>query len=283
MFHFDPTFSTLIAFYLSPVMPGILFCMGVFIVLAYLVDRYPKSSCMVLFDMLYEKVYKFYSDILGPESSVNVRLYIATLFFVIFFANISSVVLDFIAPIFGLTSNGEFLLAQYIVMPTTDMQFNLGLALFSTLLLIYIQFWALGTKKFFYNYFPVFGKWYIEMERGKLSSFVYYPLLCIAKAWDIVISLFLGFLDIVGLFAKVISLAFRLFWNMTSGTVLLGMLLVWTTTFSQSITGFMGGINFPIIAPILVYAQGFLVAVIQAMVFPLLVAIFIRMAMVETA
>jgi F0F1-type ATP synthase membrane subunit a len=70
---------------------------------------------------------------------------------------------------------------------------------------------------------------------------------------------------------------------MTSGTILLGMLLVWVSSFSQTITAFMGWINFPIILPLLVYAQGLLVAIIQAMVFPLLVAIFIRMAMVETA
>jgi F0F1-type ATP synthase membrane subunit a len=70
---------------------------------------------------------------------------------------------------------------------------------------------------------------------------------------------------------------------MTSGTILLGMLLVWISSFSQSITAFMGWINFPIILPLLVYAQWLLVAIIQAMVFPLLVAIFIRMAMVETA
>ncbi len=117
----------------------------------------------------------------------------------------------------------------------------------------------------------------------KRSSLVYYPLIIVAKIGDIIVSLFLWFLDFVWLLAKVISLAFRLFWNMTSGTILLWMLLIGLNNFTQWLTGFIGGINFPIIAPILVYAQGMLVAVIQAMVFPLLVAIFIRMAMMETA
>ncbi len=49
-----------------------------------------------------------------------------------------------------------------------------------------------------------------------MSKYLYYPLWIIAKIGDIIISLFLGLLDIVGLFAKVISLAFRLFGNMTS-------------------------------------------------------------------
>lgn len=166
-------------------------------------------------------------------------------------------------------------------MPTSDVQFNTALSLFSVLLLLYVQFGTLGFKKFVYSYVPVWGKGYITLERGKFSNLVYYPLKAFTKIADIIISLFLGFLDIVGTLAKVISLSFRLFGNMTSGTVLLGMLIVGISSFSQGITEFIGGINFPVLLPIIVYAQGLLVAVIQAMVFPLLVAIFIRMAEME--
>jgi len=245
MFHYDPTFSSLIAFYLSSSMAGILICVWVFIAVATLIKYVPDTKIMIVFDMLYEKVYNFYGDILGPESGKNMKLYIATLFFVIFFANIIGILLDFIAPIFGMNTLGGFLLAEYIVMPTSDMQFNIALSIFSTLLLLYVQFGTLGTKNFIYNYFPIWGKWYIEIERGKMRAIIYYPLSVVAKIGDIIISLFLWFLDFVWLLAKIISLA--------------------------------------IIAPLLVYAQGMLVAIIQAMVFPLLVAIFIRMAMMETA
>jgi len=58
----------------------------------------------------------------------------------------------------------------------------------------------------------------------------------IAKIGDSIISLFLGFLDLLGLFAKVVSLAFRLFGNMTSGTLLLGMLFLGLSNFSQNLT-----------------------------------------------
>jgi hypothetical protein len=67
MIHFDPTFSSLIAFYLSPSMLGIIFCMGVFLLLAALLSRFSKTRVMIGFDLLYEKVYNFYSDILGKE------------------------------------------------------------------------------------------------------------------------------------------------------------------------------------------------------------------------
>jgi len=283
MFQIDLTFQSLIAFYLSPVMLWIVLCIIIFIVIAAVIEKWQNSKISILFDLLYEKVYDFYSDILWNRAGEKLKIYIVSLFFVILFANLLSVLLDFIAPVFWVSSSWDFYLSQYVLIPTSDMQFNIALSLFSTLLLLYVQFGSLWYKKFFYNYVPIFWKWYIEVEQWKLSPTVYFILSGFAKVGDIIISLFLWFLDFVGLIAKVISLAFRLFWNMTSWTILLGMLVVGLSSFSQSITGFLGGINFPIIAPLLVYAQGMLVAVIQAMVFPLLVAIFIRMAIMETA
>ena len=59
-----------------------------------------------------------------------------------------------------------------------------------------------------------------------MSKIVYYPLWLFTKLFDILISLFVGVLDIIGNFAKVISLSFRLTGNMMSGTILLGMLVM---------------------------------------------------------
>jgi len=282
MFHYDPSFASLIAFYLSPTMAGVLLCVWIFIFFAFMLKYFSSSRFMLMFDLMYEKAHTFYGDILGKDASMNMKLYITSLFFVILFANLIGLIISFIAPIFGMNEQWDFILSQYIIMPTSDMQFNIALSLFSTLLLIYVQFGTLWYKKFIYNYFPIWGKGYIEIQRRKMSALIYHPIFLIAKLGDIIVSLFLGFLDFVGLLAKIISLAFRLFWNMTSGTILLAMLLIWLNNFTQWLTGFVGGINFPILAPLLVYAQGLLVAVIQAMVFPLLVAIFIRMAMMET-
>ena len=158
MIQFDPTFSTLIAFYLSPVMWGVLMCFAALIVIALLLQKYPNTKSMLSFDILYEKVYKFYEDILGEDIKHSIKIYITTLFFVILIANILSVILDFIAPVFGILPDGSFILMQYISLPTSDMQFNIALSLLSTLLLVYVQFGALGYKKFFYNYVPFWGK-----------------------------------------------------------------------------------------------------------------------------
>lgn len=273
--------SVLIHFYSSPVMQGVLLCIAFFMLFALVIEKFPNAKFTVCFDMLFEKVAHFYGDILWDNVSQRVKTYIVTLFFVILTANFVWILLDFVAPIFGISSTWDFYLTQYIIVPTADMQFNIALSIFSTLLLIYIQFQSLWIKNFFLNYFPITGKWYLTVSQWNKSLLVYYPTFTLVKIADICLSLFLGFLEIVWLFAKVISLAFRLFWNMTSGTVLLWMLVVGTTAFSNSITEFVGGIDFPVLFPIIVYLQELLVACIQAMVFPLLVAIFIKMAVIE--
>ncbi|MBU0627424.1 F0F1 ATP synthase subunit A [Patescibacteria group bacterium] len=89
--------------------------------------------------------------------------------------------------------------------------------------------------------------------------------------------MFIGLLDIVGIAAKVISLSARLYGNMVAGGILLTILVVGVNSFTQNLVH----VDFPVIAPLILYAQGLLVAVIQAFVFPLLVAIFIKIAQTE--
>lgn len=72
---------------------------------------------------------------------------------------------------------------------------------------------------------PFRGKDIITIEKGSMNPVLFYLAWPVIKAFDIVISLFVGFLDIIGILAKVISLAFRLFGNMMSGTVLLTVLM----------------------------------------------------------
>jgi hypothetical protein len=55
-------------------------------------------------------VYTFYSDILGPVAGKRMKMYITSLFFVILFANVIGIFIDFIAPIFGMNAQGDFIL-----------------------------------------------------------------------------------------------------------------------------------------------------------------------------
>lgn len=239
------------------------------IMLAY--KKWKDSSFIVFFDMFFEKVYEFFEDILGLEEKKWTKMYITGMFFIILFSNLLGVFLELFLPIFG---HG---MEHYISIPTADINFNVAMAVVGVIIVMYEQFAFLGFGKTMYEYFPILGKDYIPYERGNMPAYIDWPLFLLIKAFDIVISLFLGVLEIVGHLAKIISLSFRLFWNVTSGWILLGMLYAALNAASGNLLTF----EFPIIAPILLYAQELLVAFIQALVFPLLVAIFIKVAKVH--
>jgi len=230
-----------------------------------------KSKWVVLFDMMFEKTYAFFEDILWIKEKPWIKLYITTMFFIILISNLLWVFLDFLLPVFW---EG---LDHLIKIPTADINFNLAMAIIWVLIVIYEQFRFLWIGHFFYEYFPVLWKNYIPFERWNMPAFIDWPLFLLVKVFDIIISLFLWVLDIVWHLAKLISLSFRLFWNVTSGSMLLMMLVLAISSLTDNLFGF----EFPVLFPLIIYLQGILVAFIQALVFPLLIAIFIKVAKVD--
>lgn len=231
---------------------------------------FAKKS-IIIFEILFEKVFDFFNDILGEHQKYRVKSFVLGIFFIILFSNILASVIDFLAISFPR-------LWDLIVEPTTDANFNIAMALVSTLLMLYLQFQKLWLRKFLYNYFPIFWKDIITIEKDNKPDFIYYPLWILVKAFDILISLFVGILDCIWHIAKVISLSFRLTGNMMSGTILLGMLVLATSSLTQML---IENLQFPIILPLLIVVQGLLVGTIQAFVFALLTAIFIKTATEE--
>jgi len=245
------------------------------LVLIFILYKTRKTTFGMWFEIMYEKMYDFYAEILWEKSATWIKTYIITLFFVILFSNFFWIFLELIAPIFWADEDWNFLLEHYITVPSSDLNFNLALAIISVWIILFIQFKSMWFNKFLLDYFPVFWKNYITIEKS--DTLKYKILKPFVKTFDIFISMFLGFLEIVWLIAKIISLSFRLFWNMTSWTVLLAMAVVWLSSFTNNLIWF----EFPVFLPVLIYLQEILVAFIQALVFPLLVAIFIKVASAE--
>ena len=79
------------------------------------------------------------------------------------------------------------------------------------------------------------------------------------------INFFVGILELISEFAKVISFAFRLFGNIFAGEVLLAVILMLV----------------PYFVPIPFYGLEIFVAVVQAFVFAMLTLVFIKLAMVS--
>lgn len=280
MFVYDPTFQSLQVFYTSGVMLWGVISFFLISMMAFIVYFFPNSRATFFLEWLYEGAFYFFQEIVWKQAGDFTKLYVSSLFCLILCINIVGVWLDFIAPIFGKTLAGEFILSEYIKSPSSDLQFNLAMALISILILIILQFQNFGGKKFIYSYLPLAGKGYLEISDMK-KWYRYYLLFPLVKTADIILSFFLSFLDIIGLFAKIISLSFRLFGNIVSGGALLGMLIIALWDFTQRMSTAIGGINFPVLFPLVLYVQSLLVAGIQAMVFALLVGIFIRVSQLE--
>jgi len=229
-----------------------------------------NTKFMTAFSLLFDQMYEFFEEILWKRCAHRIKMYVVTLFFIILISNLLSLSFDFIRIIFSDIDS----LLWYIEIPTTNFSFNIALALVSIVLMLFIQLKSLRPVKFFLEYIPITGKWILDIEQWDMPAWKYYPAKIVIKFFDIAISLFVGFLDIVWIAAKILSLSARLYGNMLAGWILLGLLVVWVNWLTQSLSS----TNFPVLVPLILYAQGLLVAGIQAFVFPLLVAIFIKIA-----
>lgn len=254
-----------------------------------------KNKVSLLFGEMFDSMSMFFANILEEATYSWTTKYITSMFFVILLYNILWLLTDFISPIFGFNQElWEYNLAEYIWFATSDYHFNIAMALIGVLIMLWVQFanmsntqilwnkvwqnkivaWFVRLFNFVYEYLPFWWKNIITIERWSFSPFVYYPLWLIVKLFDIWISMFVWFLDIIWLLAKIVSLSFRLFWNMLSGTALLTVLVSWLWASTLQSLWF----EFPVLWPIVLFAQWMLVACIQAFVFPLLIAIFIKVA-----
>lgn len=243
----------------------------IFMLLYIWYKKFKDNSFIVFFEMIFEKVFEFFENILWKEEKRWTKIYITVLFFIILISNLLWVFMEILIPIFGHS------LEELVKIPTADINFNVAMAIIWVLIVLYEQFKFLWIWKALYEYVPFLWKNYIPYERWRLNKFIDWPLFILVKFFDIFISLFLWALEIIGHFAKIISLSFRLFWNVTSWWILLAMLIVWLWALSTNLVWF----NFPILGPVVLYLQELLVALIQALVFPLLIAIFIKVAKVH--
>lgn len=255
---------------MTPLMRGVILQIWVLSLIVIMVRVFHKTKFGIAFSLLFEYMYEFFEEILGKQQRKMFKIYVVSLFFVILISNLLSYTIDLVRVVFMDIEA----LPKYIVIPTTDFNFNLALALVSIIIMLYIQFRRAWVIKFFLEYIPITGKWILDIERWTMNAVVYYPLKGIVKLFDVAISLFVWLLDIIGIGAKAISLTARLYGNMLAWGILLGLLVAWVNGMFQGIFANW----FPFIWPLLLYAQWLLVALIQAFVFPLLVAIFIKIA-----
>ncbi len=263
------------------ILTWVIFEIIIILVIAILLKYFKWKKITILFELIYDKIFLFFEWIVWEEEKKWIKTYLVILFFVILIANFIWILLEFTAPIFWIDKDWEFILEHFIKNPTLDLNFTLALSISSIILLIFIQFQKEGLLNFFLEYFPITWKKYLFIEKWKINLLLYYPLALIVKIFDIILSFFISFLEIIGLFAKAISLAFRLFWNMISWSILITVIIVSLSLSSKEFTSFIWGFSFPIIFPLFIYLQEMLISLVQAFIFPMLIAIFIKTSLNE--
>jgi len=255
---------------MTPLMRGVILQIALIIGVILAIKFFRKSKFGIWFSLIFEYMYEFFEEILGKTQKEVYKVYVVSLFFIVLFSNLLSYIIDLIRVVF----TDIEALTEIIVVPTTNFNFNLALAIASIVVMLFVQFRRAWVVQFFLEYVPITWKWILDIERWNMNPIIYWPIKVVVKVFDIGISLFVWLLDIIWIAAKVISLTARLYWNMLAWGILLWLLVTGVNSIFQNLFA----ADFPVLGPLILYAQWLLVALIQAFVFPLLVAIFIKIA-----
>ena len=191
-----------------------------------------------LVESLLEAALSFCGSVLGPEMGRKAFPVVATIFFFVLF-NAWLALLPFYQ-FLGFTQDGE--IKAHLLRPAgTDLNFPLALALIS---FIFVEYWGIRSHGlgYFKKFFAIGGLLRLR-PAGLIDAFV-------------------GFLELISEFVRIISFTFRLFGNMTAGEILVVMI-----TFLV-----------PFVAVEFVFGLELLVGLIQAVIFASLTLVFLSVA-----
>ena len=191
-----------------------------------------------LVETLIEAALNFCGSVLGPEMGRKAFPVVATIFFFVLF-NAWLALLPFYQ-FLGFTKDGE-IKAHLLRSAGTDLNFPLALALIS---FVFVEYWGIRSHGlgYFKKFFAIGGLLRLRPS-GLIDAFV-------------------GFLELISEFVRIVSFTFRLFGNMTAGEILVVMI-----TFLV-----------PFVAVEFVFGLELLVGLIQAIIFASLTLVFLSVA-----
>ncbi len=204
------------------------------------------------FEVLIEGAYSLVLSVMeNDKKAKRVFPLIFTLFIFIFMANMATFIPGQSAVTLK-TSGGMVPLFRAVI---ADYSLVFIMTMISVITTQIVAIAAYGPFGYVFKFINLSGfkNFLLELFKGKLKIGI------LAQGF---LDLFLGLMDIIGEFAKVISLSFRLFGNMFAGEVLGAVFLF----------------LFPFILPLPMQFMGLMTAVVQAFVFSILTLIFIKMA-----
>jgi len=231
--------------------------MAVLVALFYAASRKAKlipSKLQNMMEMVLEWLMNFCKEVAGEENGRRFFPVVATIFlFVITNAWIG------LLPGFGTIpiTNAEGEHVELLRAANTDINLPLALALSSFILVGYFGAKINGPGRFLKQYFN-FG----TLFRGIGQIFRGKPKAGLGMAFSGIINIFVGALELLSVFIRIISFTFRLFGNMTAGEILIFMVIFLAAW----------------VAPIPFYGLELLVGFIQALIFAGLTLVFLTVA-----
>jgi F0F1-type ATP synthase membrane subunit a len=162
----------------------------------FLKKRNPYNRFVLFIDMTIEGILNFFKDLAGGIPKYA-QLYIIFLFVYILWNNWIGVLIDMFA-----NEKVVPFLHHWLRPVSSDIYFNAILAVVGVLWALWYGFKTHGFK-FVEKYIPIKGMGMVQEVKG-VGSFL-------LKIVDIIIALFIGLLEFVGEFVKILSLTLRLF------------------------------------------------------------------------
>lgn len=205
------------------------------------------SRAQAVVEVIIEEAKALLLPVVGAKALRSVFPIILSYFFFILINNLSGLFPGVGA--FGFYDDEHHL--KYWLRPgNADLNMTLALAITSSMLWFYFMVRYEGILHF------IIGTFSNKSNRADVPALIYYPLSLIFIG--------VGFLELIGLIVRPVSLAFRLFGNVYGGETLLSDML---SSSSQSLLGF--------VAPVPFYFLELLIGVVQALVFSLLTGLYI--------
>jgi F-type H+-transporting ATPase subunit a len=214
-----------------------------------------------LFEVIVDGIYNAIEGVAGPK---NVRTFFP-LVTTIFLYVVTNALLALVplwgtwGPVEHYTKDGHTytITVPFLRAANTDINLTLSIALISFLFIEYLGFSRIGPLKYLDSFFQFssLGKSFADLFKGNGKAFIS------GMAFGF-INIYVGLLEVLSHFIRIISFTFRLFGNMTAGEILLGVM-----TFLVAF-----------IAPIPFYGLETLVGLLQAMIFAGLTLVFGVMA-----
>lgn len=224
-----------------------------FLGLYHLIAKFfPESSFVHSVESIIEYMIDFFEEVGGGMVGKNVLMMVLFVFTYILRNNLIGLFGDWFALVRPAL--------HHVFRPVaSDLTFNLLLAVACVFGSLGYGFYLHGFH-FIEKFVPYRGMGLVDKVNSIGTFFV--------KIGDIGLGLFVGFLETIGEFVRVISLSMRLFRNIFAGMIVMGIII----TIMQDL------VHAPWIAPLIIFVFELMVSFIQAFVFSTLFLIYAKIA-----